>query len=207
VCRLNISYDVWFHKTANPGTSHPAYEMMIWLAYSRELFSENRAIGYATIGGHRWKVIEKKGGSTPVATFLLDEPADLKGATLGIMEFAQWLVNNHDVPADWWLDSVQFGPEVFKGKGTLNVNAYSIKVGGAVSPSRAPSLSPTPSSPSFTVGTVSVSPIRPARGRASPSRSRSARRRRARASSTSRCTTGRSRTLPPRLPLAGSVKR
>ncbi|PYN33964.1 MAG: hypothetical protein DME01_16635 [Candidatus Rokuibacteriota bacterium] len=158
VCRLNISYDIWFHKTANPGTSHPAYEMMIWLAYSRELFSDYPAIGYATIGGHRWKVIEKKGGSAPVATFLLDEPADLKGATLGIMQFAQWLVNNHDLPADWWLDSVQFGPEVFKGKGTLNVSTYSITVGGAVSPSRAPSPSPTPSSPSFTVGTVSVSP-------------------------------------------------
>lgn len=158
VCRLNVSYDVWFHRTASPDTSNPAYEMMIWLAYSRELFSGYRAIGYATIGGHRWKVIESQGGSSPVGTFLLDEPADLREATLDIMEFAQWLVDNHGLPADWWLDSVQFGPEVFKGKGTLNVHGYGITVGGAVSPAPAPSPSPTPASPSFTAGIVSVNP-------------------------------------------------
>lgn len=63
--------------------------------------------------------------------FLIDEPADLKAATLDVMEFARWLVENHGIPADWWLDSVEFGPEIYKGKGTLNVNTYRITVGGA----------------------------------------------------------------------------
>jgi Glycosyl hydrolase family 12 len=160
VCRLDIAYDAWFHGTNNPGTSDPVYEMMIWLAYSRELFSGTPARAYAILGGHRWKVIETQGGSTPVATFLLDEPADLTGATLNITDFTDWLVNNHWVPATWWIDSLQFGTEIFNGKGTLHVPCYTASVGGLPTTdcgqtSTAPGgFSP----PAFTVAGASAAP-------------------------------------------------
>jgi hypothetical protein len=50
VCRTDVSYDLWLHTTNNAGTSDPAYEVMIWLAYSRELFSGTPAQAYATLG-------------------------------------------------------------------------------------------------------------------------------------------------------------
>jgi uncharacterized membrane protein YgcG len=128
VCRLDVSYDLWLHASSDVGTSDPAYEVMIWLAYSRELFSGTPAMAYAFLGGHRWKVIQTQGGSSPVATFLLDEP-DLTGAILNMTDFTDWLVANGWVSATWWIDSVQFGTEIFNGKGTLNMTYYSAAVG------------------------------------------------------------------------------
>ncbi len=146
VCRLNVAYDAWLHDNPDgtgscPGDSQcPIYEMMVWLAYSDELFAGTPAEAYAEIGGHRWKVIRSQGGSSPVATFLvvdgnpqnLNQPIDVSGATLNITDFTDWLINNNWVPATWWIDSVQLGTEVVKGKGTLNVTNYAATVGGSV---------------------------------------------------------------------------
>jgi hypothetical protein len=139
VCRVDIAYDVWFHDNPNPGTSTPAYEMMIWLAYSRDLFVGYPALGYANIGGHRWKAIQAHQTYT---AFVLDEPADLTAASLNITEFVDWLVQNRGFPTTWWVDSVQFGPEVYKGKGTLNVTSYAVSVGdsGTTAPPPAATL-------------------------------------------------------------------
>lgn len=151
VCRLDVSYDLWLHDTSNAGTSTPVYEVMIWVAYSRELFSGTTPNAYATLGGHNWKVLLTQGGSSPVATFLLNEAADLTGATLNITDFTDWLVANQWVSATWWLDSVQFGTELFKGKGVLNVTNYTATVGSATPPPPLPAIG-------FTVGTTTASP-------------------------------------------------
>jgi hypothetical protein len=148
LCRQDISYDLWLHDTNNPGTTNPVYEVMIWLAYSRELFSGTPAQAYATLGGHQWKVIQTQGGSTPVATFLLAEPADLTAATLNITDFTDWLVANQWVPATWWLDSVQFGTEIFDGKGTLNMTYYTVSV-GTQPPLPPPPPPPPPPAPAW----------------------------------------------------------
>ena len=131
VCRMDVSYDLWLHDTSSAGTSTPIYEVMIWLAYSREMFSGTTPNAYATLGGHSWKVLLTQGGSSPVASFLLNEAADLTGATLNITDFTDWLVANQWVPGSWWLDSVQFGTEILKGKGVLTVTNYTATVGSA----------------------------------------------------------------------------
>jgi hypothetical protein len=157
VCRLDVAYDMWFHDTSSPGTSSPVYELMIWLAYSRELFSGTPANAYATLGGHEWKVIRTQGGSSPVATFLINEPADLTGATLNITDFTDWLVTNGWIPATWWIDSVQFGTEIFKGKGTLSVPCYTAAVGVPTTDcGQTPPPPPPPPGPTPTVGPVSI---------------------------------------------------
>jgi hypothetical protein len=150
VCRVDIAYDVWFHDNSNPGTSNPAFEMMIWLAYSRDLFVGYTPLGYANIAGHRWKAIRAHETYT---AFVLDEPADLTGASLNISEFVDWLVQNQGLPSTWWVDSVQFGPEVYKGKGTLNVTSYAVSVGD--------SGTSAPSAPAATLDFVSSATATP----------------------------------------------
>jgi len=160
-CRFDIAYDVWFHTTSDPGTSTPAHEMMIWLAYSRDLFVGYPIAGSATLGGHRWKVIK---ATATYTAFVLDEPADLTGATLNIMEFAGWLADNLGMPNSWWLDSVQFGPEIYKGKGTLNMTYYAVTVGGAVSSPQGPTSSPPPAGTVASSATATPNPVAPGQG-------------------------------------------
>ena len=154
LCRQDISYDVWLHDSANPGYSNPGLEMMIWVGYAREMFSGFQPQGYATLAGHSWKVLLTQGGASPVATFLLDEPADLTGVTLNITDFTDWLVAHGWVPGSWWVDGVQFGTEIIKGKGRLDVNYYSVVVGGPAPP---PPPTGTPAA-SFTVGATGATP-------------------------------------------------
>jgi Glycosyl hydrolase family 12 len=150
-CRVDLAYDLWFHTTSNPGTRNPVFELMIWTAYSRELWVGYTPAGFATIGGHSWKVIQV--GSTSAA-FVIDEP-DLTAIDLNLTDFTDWMVTNLGMPASWWLDSVEFGPEVYKGRGTLNVTSYTISVGAHADP---------PPPEGFTVGTTTVSPSQVATG-------------------------------------------
>jgi Glycosyl hydrolase family 12 len=171
-CRYDIAYDVWIHDSSNPGTTNPIFEMMIWLAYERNLTVGQPVAGYATIGGHQWKVLVQ--GS--YAAFVINEPADLTAADLNITEFAQWLVTNQGKPSSWWITSVQFGPEAYKGKATLNVTSYSVSVGSggsSVSPTQGTTsvgsegslVSPPQDTPlTMSVGTTTVSPSQVASG-------------------------------------------
>src|SRR5262249_7740325 len=129
-CRMDIMYDVWLHNTSNPGSnSNPALEMMIWVAYSRDLWVGYVPVGYATLGGHEWKVF----ASGSYVAFVINEP-DLNGVSLNITDFTDWMVNNLGKPASWWVSSVEFGPEIYKGQGTLNVTSYTVQVGSTAPP-------------------------------------------------------------------------
>jgi glycosyl hydrolase family 12 len=161
VQRYDVAYDIWFHPTATPADDGSnRYELMIWLAYSRDLWGSPSQVPIATpmIGGHRWKVFTDYlvNGVPHYVAFVVDGP-DLTGVSLDLKDFTDWLLANHVMlqPA-WYLTSVEFGPEIYKGRGTLNVTAYSVNIGSDGAPAPAPPLPPPP--PPFSIGATTVSP-------------------------------------------------
>jgi hypothetical protein len=180
-CRLDVAYDAWFHNrpiySNDPVQSDdPVYELMIWVANSSELYSGTTPTATnIPLAGKLWDFILQNPDSTrPIAVFKLKEgittawsagiavgPGWNEAVTLNITDFTDWLSANaglaHFNP-DWWIDSVQFGPEIYKGKGTLDVVGYTAVVGGTLPP-------PPTSGPTLTVtkagtggGTVTSAP-------------------------------------------------
>lgn len=128
-CRYDVAFDLWFHGTADPGTGSPLFELMVWLSYSRA----DLWIGYTpvlqnvAIGGHTWNVFRT---SSSNAVFVIADPDDVTGATLNLTDFVDEIVaQNLGILPSWYLTSVEFGIEVYKGKGTLDVTAYDVAVG------------------------------------------------------------------------------
>jgi hypothetical protein len=62
--------------------------------------------------------------------FVITDPEDVTDATFNLTEFIDEIVaQNLGILPSWHLTSVEFGIEVYKGKGTLDVTAHDVPVG------------------------------------------------------------------------------
>jgi xyloglucan-specific endo-beta-1,4-glucanase len=132
--RYDMAYDLWLHGTPDPkpNGSDPRVEVMIWLSYSQDYLGGDEAwVASPTIAGRRWKVrVEATRGKTPdTISFVIDGP-NLSGASLDLKEFLAWTVANRPdiLPPTHFLTSVQFGPEIYKGAGTIDVTTYTVRL-------------------------------------------------------------------------------
>ena len=111
-------------------TPLPVFELMVWLSYSRA----DLWIGYTPIaenvdvGGYRWNVFQT--ASTNAVFVPTANQLDVDDATLNLMDFINEIVSRDlGISPSWYLSSVEFGIEVYKGRGTLNVTSYDVTVG------------------------------------------------------------------------------
>jgi hypothetical protein len=129
--RYAVIYDLWFHATPTPTTSDPRREMTIWLSYSQDYLGVGLSYpAYPTIGGQNWKLyVSARGSTLDTASFLL-VGSNLSGASLDIKDFVDWMVTNRPdiLPPTYWLTGVEFGIEVYKGDGALDVTRYTVAV-------------------------------------------------------------------------------
>ena len=102
---------------------------MVWLSYSRA----DLWIGYTPIakdvyiGGYRWNVFQT--ASTNAVFVPTANQLDVDDANLNLMDFIDEIVSrNLGISPSWYLSSVEFGIEVYKGRGTLNVTSYDVTV-------------------------------------------------------------------------------
>jgi hypothetical protein len=80
------------------------------------------------VGGYRWNVFRT--ADTNAVFVPTADQADVDDATLNLMDFIDEIVRrNLGVSESWYLSSVEFGIEVYKGRGTLNVTSYDVTVG------------------------------------------------------------------------------
>jgi hypothetical protein len=147
-CRFDVSFDCWLHDVPVPGSGdEPVWEVMIWLAWTRDLWWGYTIVASPTIEGIVWDVIEVTDRPVPVTVFLR-QGADLTGFGGSLSAFTDWLVTNRGMPGTWYLSSVQFGPEIFKGKGTLSVTSYAAFVDAPIITITNGSVLPNPALPS-----------------------------------------------------------
>jgi hypothetical protein len=136
ICRYDVAYDLWFHNTNNPGTSSPVFELMVWLDYSwNDLW-----IGYTPIdtveipqGSQTFWKIFQTASTNAVFVPVVQNPVSgqlqldkfiaeaIRQANAGKLTFS----------SSWYLSSVEFGIEVYQGKGKFTVNDYTLTIGGA----------------------------------------------------------------------------
>jgi hypothetical protein len=131
ICRYDVAYDLWFHDhdPTNTGDA-PTFELMVWLSYSRaDLF-----VGYQSviqplpvIGGHRWNVFQT---SSTNAVFVIADSADVNNEQLNLTDFINVAKTLNSGLSTWFLSSIEFGIEVYQGRGTFTVNQYQLTIGG-----------------------------------------------------------------------------
>lgn len=128
--RYDVAYDLWL--AGLPDGSGPRVELMVWLSFSQDYLGVNQPyVAYPTIGGVKWKVFvtATRGPKLDTISFLVNGP-NLTGAKLDLKDFVRWTVENRPdiLPATHFLTGVEFGPEIYKGAGTLDVTKYTVRV-------------------------------------------------------------------------------
>jgi hypothetical protein len=131
-CTYDVTFELWFHDTDSPGPDSvpPLFELMVWLSYSRA----DLWIGYTpvatdvVVGGYHWNVFQTS--STNAVFVPIAGQDDVTEATFNLTEFIDEILNRDlGIDPSWYLTSVEFGIEVYRGRGTLNVTNYEVTAG------------------------------------------------------------------------------
>ena len=121
---IDISYDLFAHSLANPGTNDdPTDEIMIWLYRSGGAAPIGGTIATGSIAGTSWELHQGRNNKWNVFSFVRADNADT-GATLNLGDFLKDLTANRGMASSKYLSSIQAGTEVFLGSGRLDTDQY-----------------------------------------------------------------------------------
>ena len=98
---------------------------MIWLSYIG-VGPTGSAVSSPQIAGARWTLFEGEAGTWKVHTFIRDTSVNC--ATLNIMDFANYLIQNGWMDSSKYLVGIEAGPETLNGQGQLDTQYYSCNV-------------------------------------------------------------------------------
>jgi Glycosyl hydrolase family 12 len=125
---MNVSYDLWFSTSSNPGSANPTDELMVWPYRSGgagPLGTKQTTVYYA---GANWDLYKGQGSGWPVYSFV--RQSTTTSVTLNLRDFINDVVYNRGWMSNGkYLVGVQAGTEIFTGTGQLNVNSYYANVG------------------------------------------------------------------------------
>lgn len=132
---MNVAYDLWLHSVPDPqwgrpgvATDQPTDELMIWLYKAGGAAPIGTVQGSAVpLGGALWNVYKgavTSNGQTLWNVYSFVRTTNTNSATLDLTEFTDHVVSRGWMPSSRYLTSVQLGPEVFLGSGTLTVSSF-----------------------------------------------------------------------------------
>lgn len=131
-CRFDVLWDGWVHSSPPAGAETPTHEILIIPAYTRDLFFSGiypREDTGVALGGLTWEVIKiEEPGVWDKLVFLI-EGSDVTSTDFDFMEFVGYLVTNGYIPNTSYLSSVEFGPEIYKGSGSMSMTLNTVTVG------------------------------------------------------------------------------
>jgi hypothetical protein len=128
----NVAYDIWLHTQSNPLYENPSDEIMIWVNSTGGAgpISQQAVISNISIGGSTWNLHR---GNIGWNVWSFVRTSNSGSGSINIKNFTDYLRANQGMPAGKYLTSVQFGTEIFRGTGNLNVTNYTASVGSASS--------------------------------------------------------------------------
>lgn len=119
---LNVSYDLWLHNIANPGSSdNPTDEVMVWLYRAGGAGPVGTPQATVNIAGTSWTLYR---GFTSWNVFSFVRNSNTTSATLHLQDFLGNLVSRGWIANTKYLSSIESGTEVFIGNGQLNTDSY-----------------------------------------------------------------------------------
>ncbi|KUL27316.1 GH12 family glycosyl hydrolase domain-containing protein [Actinoplanes awajinensis] len=123
---MNVSYDLWFHKIANPDwQDQPTDEVMVWLYKSGGAGPVGTKQATVTLGGATWDLYK---GNIGWDVYSFVRTANTTSADLNLTDFTTDLAGRGWLDKTKYLSSVQAGTEVFTGSGQLDTSSYSVKI-------------------------------------------------------------------------------
>jgi hypothetical protein len=129
----NVAYDIWLHTQSNPLFENPSDEIMIWVNSTNGAgpISQQAVISNLSIGGSTWNLHR---GNIGWNVWSFVRTSNSGSGSINVKNFTDYLRANQGMSSAKYLTSVQFGTEIFRGAGNLNVTNYSASVGSATTP-------------------------------------------------------------------------
>lgn len=126
----NVAYDIWLHTQSNPLYENPSDEIMIWVNSTGGAapISQQAVISNISIGGSTWNLHR---GNIGWNVWSFVRTSNSGSGSINVKNFTDYLRNNQGMAQAKYLTSVQFGTEIFRGAGNLNVTNYTASVGSA----------------------------------------------------------------------------
>ncbi|MEU5259798.1 hypothetical protein [Amycolatopsis sp. NPDC021455] len=123
---MNVSYDMWLHPMANPGSgTTPSDEVMIWTYRAGGAGPAGTRQATVTVAGTNWDLYRGRiGGSTGWNVYSFVRTSNTTSATFDIRDFLNHLVGRGWMSSSKYLTSVQAGTEIFTGTGQLDVTNF-----------------------------------------------------------------------------------
>jgi hypothetical protein len=121
----NVAYDIWVHTQSNPLFENPSDEIMIWVNATGGAGPIGGTIATVSIGGATWALHR---GNIGWEVWSFVRTSNSSSGSLNIRDFTDYLRNTWGLSASKFLTSVEFGSEVFHGRGNVNVTNYTATV-------------------------------------------------------------------------------
>jgi hypothetical protein len=125
----NVAYDIWLHTQSNPLYENPSDEIMIWVNNTGAgPISQQPVINNVSIGGSTWNLHR---GNIGWNVWSFVRTSNSGSGSINVKNFTDYLRASHGMSSAKYVTSVQFGTEIFRGTGNLNVTNYTASVGSA----------------------------------------------------------------------------
>jgi hypothetical protein len=121
----NVAYDIWVHTQSNPLFENPSDEIMIWVNSTGGAGPIGGVIATVNIGGATWQLHR---GNIGWEVWSFVRTSNSSAGSLNIRDFTDYLRNTWGLSANKFLTSVEFGSEIFHGRGNVNVTNYTATV-------------------------------------------------------------------------------
>ncbi|KAJ5497986.1 Glycoside hydrolase family 12 [Penicillium expansum] len=122
----DVAYDLFLSSTP---TGSEEYEIMVWLAAiggAGPISSTGKTIATVSLNGVEWDVWVGPNGNMTVYSFVAKSAVTNFGGDL--LYFFNYLSQNHGLPTDKYLKTVQAGTEPFIGTAELTVSNYWVEL-------------------------------------------------------------------------------
>jgi hypothetical protein len=128
--KYNISTDISFTDSKNPGPENIRAKLMIWFDHRNIPFFESETLKRAVIGGRQHEVFIDTGHIGPegkwISISLLPKGLPRHGE-LNLNEYFDYAVSEGALKPEWFLSSIEIGSEIVSGKGELIFKRFEIR--------------------------------------------------------------------------------
>jgi hypothetical protein len=132
----NLAFDLWIGSERIPLTSTITHEVMIF-QISKELTPLGTLRENIDIDGTQYRLyimdectIGLDGGNRAYIAFIAENP--VPAARVNIGSFLSYLIKRGTLCEGTWLNSIEFGTEILRGKGSVVISDYSVRAGNSV---------------------------------------------------------------------------
>ena len=124
----NLAYDIWLASSKTPIPENVTHEIMIWMHQTIPITPAGIYRETITINDNNFAlwVNENHNNSWVYIAFVTD--VTKLTATLDLNAFMDYLITNSYVSPDLFISAIEFGTEIFEGKGNVVLSEYEVEI-------------------------------------------------------------------------------